>query len=178
MHSHIGYILVFYSRFLLLWTSEQSNKQSYIRNIYSTSFRCNRNLFRWYTNLNWWRYQSRCQNQNYKKWKLHMKKRKSGVLTPTFQTDYCETMTLEKFCWIIQISPLPSPPPHPTSPFQLLEYQIWWVGWLIWYSREIGLRPLCTWDTLHIWGDSLSSGGRGAEAQWKLFRTSPTAEMG
>ena len=42
-----------------------------------------------------------------------MKKRKSGVLTPTFQTDYSETMTLEKLCWILQISPLSSPlTPH------------------------------------------------------------------
>ena len=42
-------------------------------------------------------------------------------------------------------------------PFQLLEYQMCCGGGLIWYSREIGLCPPCTWDTPHIWGDPISA---------------------
>ena len=30
--------------------------------------------------------------------------------------------------------------------FQLLEYQMWWAGGWIWYSREIELLPPCTED--------------------------------
>ena len=45
---------------------------------------------------------------------------------------------------------------HPGS-FQLLEYQMCCGGGLIWYSREIGLCPPCTWDTPHIWGDPISA---------------------
>ena len=77
-------------------------------------------------------------------------------------------------------------------------------GGLIWYSREIGLCPPCTWDTPHIWGDPISavekrrkaggslppffhrwngiishfSGGKTAETLPPRFRRFSTAEMG
>ena len=47
----IYFVLFSLQLLLLLWTSKQTNQQSYITNIYSTSFRCNSNLFRWYKNL-------------------------------------------------------------------------------------------------------------------------------
>ena len=55
---------------------------------------------------------------------------------------------------------------HPPIPVTRVSDVLWTCGgWLIWYSREIGLCPPCTWDTPHIWGVSLSSGGWGAEAE-------------
>ena len=55
--------------------------------LFPQALRSNRFLFRWYTNLDWQIYQSRCQNHNYRKWKLHIKKRvKVKFLTRTWQT--------------------------------------------------------------------------------------------
>ena len=44
-------LLVYWFRFLVLWTNKQSNLQT---KMYFTSFRGNRLLFRWYTNLDLW----------------------------------------------------------------------------------------------------------------------------
>ena len=57
-------------------------------------------------------------------------------------------------------------PPGCAIPVTRVSDVLWTCGgWLIWYSREIGLCPPCTWDTPHIWGVSLFSGGWGAEAR-------------
>ena len=71
------------------------HKKNILTNIYSTSFRSKRFLFRWYTNLDWMKFQSRLQN--YKKVKVIHQKEESGVLTPTFK----QTKLRQWLFWIV-----------------------------------------------------------------------------
>ena len=59
--------LIYQYRFLLLWTSTTNLLTIAMILFISTSFWIKRFLFRWYTHLDWWRYQSRWQNHNYRK---------------------------------------------------------------------------------------------------------------
>ena len=61
---------VYFSTGVVFCCIGQNLKTLKLTIMYFTSFRGNRLLFRWYTNLDWYKYQSRWRNYNYKKVKV------------------------------------------------------------------------------------------------------------
>ena len=106
-HTYILYteIILYWYRFLLHWTKLPHIDKFW--NMYFTSFRCNRILFRWYTNKEW----------RLQKVKVVKVKVESWEYLLNFQIDWEETTTVVKNCagssriWLSPPPPrLPSPP--------------------------------------------------------------------
>ena len=113
-------VILYWYRFLLHWTKLPHIDKFW--NMYFTSFRCNRILFRWYTNKEWQRSFFMRQLQKVKVVKVKVESWENLL---NFQINWEETTTaVQKLCWILQNLALSSfsPPALSSSPLSPSNY--------------------------------------------------------